>query len=521
MHTFIIFNRATFAAFYRFPSDSQCISTKFLLRWVWALVLGGKNTALVILLFSTIFSSAGAASFDCDKIKSGVEKMICDNAHLSKLDDDLRDVYDAALQNSKDQEQTRQAQREWMALRNHCQDFVCLNLVYHGRISKLINNIAENSTETTYVSKLSVFRPEYLYVVSTSHSNISVYRINNANGYLIPVPGSPFATEGRLPVSLTVNATGAFVYVANFDSHDVSVFRINTDTGVLNTIPGSPFPVGDDEAPNFVAVNPEGTLAYVAEVYSSGRFGDIMGYHIDATTGVFTPANGSPFEVSNNLEFSPDFIVINKTITGDIAYVHNEANGIFSPYRINGKTGALTLDSGKQVPIYLNPKNAVVSSTSGVFAYLIDNDEVRSKKIMAYRVNAATGDRVAVPGSPFVTNYPPSSLTVNPAGTFLYVTNQVNDKNGNIEVFRINTTTGALTLVADNSLEERKRPLSIVIDHTGTFAYVVTLDDVVQGSCSLHTYRINPTTGALTLLPLNSSTTVTLKYEDHIQIVQP
>ncbi len=44
---------------------------------------------------------AQAASFDCGKAKTRVEKLICANAELSKLDEQLSREYKAALERSK------------------------------------------------------------------------------------------------------------------------------------------------------------------------------------------------------------------------------------------------------------------------------------------------------------------------------------------------------------------------------------------------------------------------------------
>jgi len=78
-----------------------------------------------------------AASFDCAKASTKVEKIICDNPEISKLDDELSASYKAALQNEKQAESIRHAQKQWMKERNICIDADCVKRAYEIRLSSL------------------------------------------------------------------------------------------------------------------------------------------------------------------------------------------------------------------------------------------------------------------------------------------------------------------------------------------------------------------------------------------------
>lgn len=69
---------------------------------------------------------ANAASFDCAKAASKVEKLICDNAELSQLDEDLSAAYKAALKDAAHAELIRQSQKQWINKRNTCLDADCV-----------------------------------------------------------------------------------------------------------------------------------------------------------------------------------------------------------------------------------------------------------------------------------------------------------------------------------------------------------------------------------------------------------
>lgn len=78
-----------------------------------------------------------AASFECGKAAAKVEKLICADAGLSKLDEELDAAYKTALQDEKQVEAIRQAQKRWMKGRNACTDVPCLNATYTQRVTQL------------------------------------------------------------------------------------------------------------------------------------------------------------------------------------------------------------------------------------------------------------------------------------------------------------------------------------------------------------------------------------------------
>jgi uncharacterized protein len=84
-------------------------------------------------------SAAGnSPSFDCGKVTTMVEKLICTNPELSKLDVSLAETYKEAV--SKDRS-IRDDQRAWNVEKNKCSDVDCLKTTYEDRISELTNFI--------------------------------------------------------------------------------------------------------------------------------------------------------------------------------------------------------------------------------------------------------------------------------------------------------------------------------------------------------------------------------------------
>lgn len=105
-----------------------------------------KYSAMTFLLLMT---SAHAASFDCGKATSKVEKIICEDPALSSLDEELGRVYQKALSDSSNATQLIARQKQWLKDgRNKCGDRTCLKLMYPNRIYELSIAGTYNHTDT-------------------------------------------------------------------------------------------------------------------------------------------------------------------------------------------------------------------------------------------------------------------------------------------------------------------------------------------------------------------------------------
>jgi uncharacterized protein len=92
------------------------------------------------IIFTSLFLlvTAQAASFDCRKARTKIEKLICSNDELSKLDESLSEVYLRALNRADIKQQTIESQRQWLKYeRNVCQNAECVKNAYETRIKEL------------------------------------------------------------------------------------------------------------------------------------------------------------------------------------------------------------------------------------------------------------------------------------------------------------------------------------------------------------------------------------------------
>jgi 6-phosphogluconolactonase len=182
---------------------------------------------------------------------------------------------------------------------------------------------------------------------------------------------------------------------------------------------------------------------------------------------------------------------------GRFVYVGTTGGGGLRPssvaaYTLDGSTGFLTPAPGSSVTFGSQPLSISVDP-AGKFLYVVT---YRSSDVSAYAIDRATGALTALPGSPF--SAPGCCLyqtEIDPSGRFLYVAAQTDTGGiGSIYAFTIDATTGALTPVPGSPYDiggaiVAGRPLTI--DPAGQFLYINTANTGIQ------LFSIDGSTGAL------------------------
>jgi len=99
-----------------------------------------KRIAWVVGGWFALVTTAQAASFDCRKASSTIEKLVCDTPAISKLDDDLGKAYKEATRKANEEQKQRLAtdQKYWLKhVRNLCADESCVKQAYQFRLTAL------------------------------------------------------------------------------------------------------------------------------------------------------------------------------------------------------------------------------------------------------------------------------------------------------------------------------------------------------------------------------------------------
>ncbi|MFZ0803124.1 MAG: beta-propeller fold lactonase family protein [Terriglobales bacterium] len=192
----------------------------------------------------------------------------------------------------------------------------------------------------------------FLYVANTFTNTVSAYSIS-ATGLTV-LGTSPFAV-GLAPSGLALPPSGAFLYVANTGTNNISAFNIcdkvvlscadvNNPNGNLMPVAGSPF--SDGGGPVAIAVDPAFDFLYVLDKTSN----QVSSFAFGTGTGVLTPLSVTP-TVSTGQAPAAFVIVsgttgvnIGNTLTNptDFVYVVNNESSTLSVFTLNTTTGVLT-----------------------------------------------------------------------------------------------------------------------------------------------------------------------------------
>lgn len=101
------------------------------------MMLKTQASLLFVVLSLLLAATSQATSFDCEKAATKVEKMICADPELSKLDEELAKTYQNAMKDEGQAEVIKSTQKLWLKERNHCEDAACVKQAYASRLQNL------------------------------------------------------------------------------------------------------------------------------------------------------------------------------------------------------------------------------------------------------------------------------------------------------------------------------------------------------------------------------------------------
>lgn len=302
-----------------------------------------------------------------------------------------------------------------------------------------------------------------LYAADYISGDVFGYFVDRRNGYLAPVPGTPFAAH-RSVTAVAVHPSGLLIFAAlsEYATGDgVAVFQLQTN-GSLQMAPGSPYPT--QTGPQAFIMDPNGDYLYVAE-----GSGYIEAFQINGGAATLSPLPGSPYQLpltscGSGVEFGA-YPVSLVDLGGNDLYAANGVGGTIDGFSVAPGAGTLTAVSGSPW------EDTHCEGGSGI-------------------------------------DYPqswmsPKSLAVDGTGKFLYA---LNNFENDIAIYSI-ASDGALKFLKFTPANSACYG-AVRTDSTGNYLYAGACSDsmTIQGYNALVGFSINHTSGDLTPLPTSPYT---------------
>jgi YD repeat-containing protein len=245
--------------------------------------------------------------------------------------------------------------------------------------------------------------------------------------------------------------------VSNAAGSQGLVTRVGPGTAIITASSGS--------FSGIALVANSSATSYPRFLYVSSGGGSIFNYSVNAQTGQLR-ANGS-VQVSNqsgNLALDPSQSYLYFSVP-------SAAGNLFA-FSVNPASGALTQIPGSPYTAGTS-RGPVVAEPSDRFVYVGDPS---SDSIFGFSIGAG-GALTALPGSPYPAGGESLALLAHPSGKFLFGLNQGQnvggaDPPGSVSVLAINSTNGALTPISGSPFEVGDSPVALAQDPAGKYLYV-------------------------------------------------
>ena len=387
----------------------------------------------------------------------------------------------------------------------------------------------------------------YMWVLGQQYNQIAGFKVDQYTGNLTEVPGSPFSSNGSVPVSLVIKSGGRFVYVINQGVCPTSGCGTATNTGQSISL----YTVGGDGTLTFqekytsqgyvsewAQMDSSGTYLYVLDKYSPGLNsstglynaantdgnGSITAFASDANTGRLTLITNSQTQVNGvNTPFwevgaSP---VMSKSQSGCLytvndAYTSSDSTGVqtVTPYSI-GTGGQLVFTTTGNIQIAQTTTGVKTNITSinGSGSYIFLTDASASNVLYGYETTG-TCNLTALNGGTtnLTTDFPNTSdpvySLIDTTGKYLYVANnsttntQTTTPYSSLSALTINSTNQELQPIIGAPYKSGSGPVCMVEDPSNQYLYVSNYNDgTITG------YQLNNTTGELSDLTKGSTFT--------------
>jgi len=257
-------------------------------------------------------------------------------------------------------------------------------------------------------------------------------------GIIIPASATGTATI-NLTTSVRVKEESLIAVFTTDGASSVTINRVIQQSGVT--------------ANKFIPNNP---MIYSVEAEDGSIQNYVVLTNLPRLNVMSPPIIASGGEYPNAVVLAPH---------GKYAYVTNSRTRNISMYGIDSNNGQLfpltpfLVDTGSDV-------HSPIITPNGKYLYALDYNH---NSIVSYAINNQTGQLVPTTESSIKVSLP-NGIAITPDSRYLYVGS---NNSGKVVTYRIDDDSGNLTWLAD-SFATGGSIYSIVIDHTGSHAYVIS-----------------------------------------------
>ncbi len=306
---------------------------------------------------------------------------------------------------------------------------------------------------------------KYLYAVNEidhfgaqKGGAVSAFSIDPRNGKLTLL--NQVATQGAGPCHISLDKSGKYVLVANYDGGSIAVFPIGEDGSPASAAAfvqhsGSSVDKERQQGPHahWIGTSPDNRFALVADL----GLDEILLYHFNAAKGALT-SNNPPYAKVNpgagprHLAFHPNgkfAYVLSEMASSVTAFAYKASNGSLSPLQTISTFSILRKDQS-------GPKEAAEIAVHPNGKFLYASNRAGIDTISTFSIDPAKGTLKLRDEYPTM-GKTPRNFAIDPTGKFLLAANQ---ESNNIVIFRIDSTTGALTPTGE--IAEAPAPVCII-----------------------------------------------------------
>ena len=296
------------------------------------------------------------------------------------------------------------------------------------------------------------------------------------------------ANAGTSPTALAVTPRGDRLYVANQGSDDVTIFDLDQEDGSL-VATGS---FGASAGVDALSFNDDGSALFVVD--STAR--EVTVHVLDPATGgslssaVYRTRSGSGAltQVAGDAPLMPraaDLYAATVGLDQVLSFTVEEADGSLTP---NGQLSLAASTDPRALAV--DPRGRFV------FVAAATPDELHTFVVQS------DGELQDLGAPTAVASGVPLLLTTDPAGQYVYAAVEVTDAADQLHAYQV-AADGQLSFHSSLSIAEN--PRSVTVDPTGTFVYVTHGGDGVTELGEISSFAINSQNGILIALPTTAA----------------